>query len=804
MDRHQHYERGLRALDDWHRTHAKQSLDAAVDAFRETLALPWDGSERPQPAECAQDLLNALNEGSEVDLAGYTDQAITVTSQLLERISSMPWLWTNRGYNRMLRYKRHGSLGDLDGAVADFEQALAGTPAGDPHVYRRAVNMSWASEERFDRLQARGEPFVLVEVDGIERWLGPRDLVSPISLLDSLLAPDNGRPPASPEDLPEMKRNLANLLTKYALFVADRPHQDRAADLNRAVQLLQEAMTETVPGSAKHNSVAQSLVVTVEKGEDALGALGPDGGVNAGLLRQARAVVAATDDSTAEPSQRAVHEFNRAALLMRRGQAGEAMEIYRRLARPAAGERVPPSVGAESARVWINHAFGREAWDEVIDAEQAGLPHLNALRSSSLDLFSRDAYSAQRGRSATQAAFAWAKKGSVRSARSVLEAGRNSMLAERIGVSLPAGQNPPEGSTRRVIFLLTTYAGGVALPDGDAAPVWLDELGGAAFQDRQRAYATALDAVRRDRAQGWRAWISEVAAMVACLREALAPLLAAFPDADLALVPTGALTLLPIAAAALTSGPPRRSVTTVPSPGLSGGGAQPGWADRVLAIADAALPATGWESRGVRAFFAQSSSGPSDATAAGILASLPAGGVAHFACHARADHGRPLSSAIILPGGDQLTVAEILDARPPGGTTVILSACETGLAGPHVLDETISLSAALLAAGCAGVLSTLWLVEDVSTALLMLKFYWEWRRERQPAPLALALAQHWQRTTTDQQKCGFAEDTLVRAGILDGTEGRALADRVRQNPDAPGGNSYAEPYYWAGFCFAGQ
>ena len=76
-------------------------------------------------------------------------------------------------------------------------------------------------------------------------------------------------------------------------------------------------------------------------------------------------------------------------------------------------------------------------------------------------------------------------------------------------------------------------------------------------------------------------------------------------------------------------------------------------------------------------------------------------------------------------------------------------------------------------------MSTLWLVEDVSTALLMLEFYWEWRRERHPAPLALALAQHWQRTTTDQQKCSFAEDSLVGAGILDGTAGRALADRVR-------------------------
>ena len=291
--------------------------------------------------------------------------------------------------------------------------------------------------------------------------------------------------------------------------------------------------------------------------------------------------------------------------------------------------------------------------------------------------------------------------------------------------------------------------------------------------------------------------------MVAFLGNALAPLVAAFPDADLTLVPTGVLTLLPIGAAALGSGPPRRSVTTVPSPslpspGLSGEDLRAGRADSVLAIADPALPSTGWESRGVRAFFSESSSGPSDASATGILASLPAGGVAHFACHAYTDPGRPLHSAIILPGGEQLTVAEILDASPPAGTTVILSACETGVAGLYVLDETISLSAALLAAGCGGVLLTLWPVEDVSTALLMLKFYWEWRRERHPAPLALALAQHWQRTTSDQQKCIFVEDTLAGGGILDGTDGQALAECVRQGSDSLSGNSYAEPYYWAG------
>ncbi len=190
-------------------------------------------------------------------------------------------------------------------------------------------------------------------------------------------------------------------------------------------------------------------------------------------------------------------------------------------------------------------------------------------------------------------------------------------------------------------------------------------------------------------------------------------------------------------------------------------------------------------------------------SAAEIVTSLPTGGVAHFACHGRAESHSPLSNAIILPGGDPLTVAKILDADLPAVTTVVLSACESGQAGPDVIDETISLPAALLAAGCGSVLSTLWLVEDISTALLMLRFYRQWRREQRPAALALAFAQHWQRTTTDGAKCSFVEDTLVAAGILDRTEGHALADRVREGSDSRASNSYAEPYYWAGFCYSG-
>ena len=132
MDRQRPYEQGLRAVDEWRRTHAKQSLDAAVEAFRAILALPWDGSGRPEPAECVRDMLTALNEGSEIGLAGYTDEAISVTSQLLEQITTMLWLWTNRGYNLIpariaARTRQRAAAGDSPGAAGD--EAQPGQPA---------------------------------------------------------------------------------------------------------------------------------------------------------------------------------------------------------------------------------------------------------------------------------------------------------------------------------------------------------------------------------------------------------------------------------------------------------------------------------------------------------------------------------------------------------------------------------------------------------------------------------------------------------------------------------------------------
>lgn len=214
------------------------------------------------------EVLKELSARSEAGSERDTEEAINLASRLLA-VAEDPFLWGTRGYNLMLRFVRHGSLEDLNGAVVDFERALAATRPDDVEIYRRALNVAWASEARFDRVGAQGEQFMVIQVDGVERWRGPRDLVQPICMLESLLVPDSERPPGPPEIITRIKRNLGNLLSRYALHVEVRPEADRVTDMRRAVELLEQAMRDATRGSADYTMIANSLVATVERGRAA-------------------------------------------------------------------------------------------------------------------------------------------------------------------------------------------------------------------------------------------------------------------------------------------------------------------------------------------------------------------------------------------------------------------------------------------------------------------------------------------------------------------------------------------------------
>ncbi len=196
-----------------------------------------------------------------------------------------------------------------------------------------------------------------------------------------------------------------------------------------------------------------------------------------------------------------------------------------------------------------------------------------------------------------------------------------------------------------------------------------------------------------------------------------------------------------------------------------------------------------------------------EATKAALVDALPGATHLHLACHGAFDVDRPLNSALKLVDG-AWTLREVLD-RPAFDTVrlVVLSACQTGLAEWNRLpDEVVGLPAGFLQAGVPGVVATLWPVDDLSTALLMARFYrlhlGEGTRGMPPAQ-ALRAAQRWLREVTVGELVGDLRCYRHDAGRTQRLRlfaARALTQlRVQDDSIRP----FFHPYYWAPFVMVG-
>jgi len=110
--------------------------------------------------------------------------------------------------------------------------------------------------------------------------------------------------------------------------------------------------------------------------------------------------------------------------------------------------------------------------------------------------------------------------------------------------------------------------------------------------------------------------------------------------------------------------------------------------------------------------------------------------VLHFSCHGFFNEDEPLQSGILLAEtdtGDEtddqsdsatLTAEEIFDLQLHADL-ITLSACESGVSEREPGDELIGLTRALIFAGTPSVVVSLWSVDDLSTSLLIERFYEE-------------------------------------------------------------------------------
>ncbi|GET39959.1 TPR repeat-containing protein [Microseira wollei NIES-4236] len=191
-----------------------------------------------------------------------------------------------------------------------------------------------------------------------------------------------------------------------------------------------------------------------------------------------------------------------------------------------------------------------------------------------------------------------------------------------------------------------------------------------------------------------------------------------------------------------------------------------------------------------------------DATKAYITQLLPKARLIHIATHGLLDDIRQLGipGAIALAPSDEdngfLTAGEIYDMKL-NAELVVLSACSTGQ-GKITGDGVVGLSRCLIAAGVKSVIVSLWSVGDLSTALLMVKFY-QIFQQGVAAAIALNEAQRW---LLGINKTELAAWVKTNERFFDATLKMNLRHRLHQLDD--NAKPFENPRHWAAFCAIGQ
>jgi CHAT domain-containing protein len=186
-----------------------------------------------------------------------------------------------------------------------------------------------------------------------------------------------------------------------------------------------------------------------------------------------------------------------------------------------------------------------------------------------------------------------------------------------------------------------------------------------------------------------------------------------------------------------------------------------------------------------------------DATHDAVWEAMHGKNALHFACHGIYAPRIPRRAGLAMADGRLLSLNGIRTARLHGVRLVTLSACQTALIHYREMpDEVIGLPAAFLEAGAAGVVGSLWPVEDGSTMLLMKQFYRRLLVGIAPAE-ALRQAQRALRTMTRRQVSEY-----FKAHMSPDTDWASIAHE-KLPPGKPDTCPYAGAYHWAGFTFTG-
>ena len=194
----------------------------------------------------------------------------------------------------------------------------------------------------------------------------------------------------------------------------------------------------------------------------------------------------------------------------------------------------------------------------------------------------------------------------------------------------------------------------------------------------------------------------------------------------------------------------------------------------------------------------------------------------HCCHHAESRLDNPLESRLKLADGS-ITLGQLMTPgwRLPDLSDVFLACCETGLGKPSLSDDLFTLSTGFLCAGARTVISSLWRVDDLATALFSIFYYQQIKQGKDPS-YALQQAQIQLRQLKKEDLRAIAipiqnrkkELIKERNKYLSGSierlqwehQYKTYAEMTRKVNDilnAPEELPFSEPFNWAAFVCQG-
>lgn len=166
--------------------------------------------------------------------------------------------------------------------------------------------------------------------------------------------------------------------------------------------------------------------------------------------------------------------------------------------------------------------------------------------------------------------------------------------------------------------------------------------------------------------------------------------------------------------------------------------------------------------------------------------------ILHSSHHAQSRFDNPLESTLIL-GDGCITLGQLMTPawRLPQLSDVFLSCCETGLGLSEITGDLLTFSTAFLSAGARSVVSTLWAVDDLATALFSIFYYQEWQQGKN-RPEAIRQAQVKLRSLTGDTLAASYKPQLTELLKQKLKETNVLCKQTKAERDACSSGSPAE------------